>query len=143
MRKTERSAGVIVFRVDPQTGRRLYLLLDYGPYWDLPKGHVEPAEDDHAAAVRELREETGLYDVRFLPDFKREIRYFFRQARTLVEKTVVFFLAQTDQTQLVLSAEHVGGEFVEYEAAIKRLKYPSARELLRFAEEAARALPGD
>jgi ADP-ribose pyrophosphatase YjhB (NUDIX family) len=29
--------------------------------WSVPGGRVEPGEDDHAALVREMREETGLH----------------------------------------------------------------------------------
>ena len=34
---------------------------DGGGYWHTIAGGVEPGEEFHAAAVRELREETGLY----------------------------------------------------------------------------------
>src|SRR2546425_2196131 len=83
----ERSAGIIVFRKNDR-GERLYLLLDYGPYWDYPKGHIEAGEDERAAALRELAEETGIKDVDLVVDFRHEIAYFFRpKGHGLVRKT--------------------------------------------------------
>jgi 8-oxo-dGTP pyrophosphatase MutT (NUDIX family) len=35
----------------------------YGVHWGTPGGGLEPGEDHHAAAVRELAEETGWHDV--------------------------------------------------------------------------------
>ena len=55
-------AGGIVLR-GPR-GRREVLLVrplaDPGAPWVLPKGHIEPGEDVEAAALREVREETGV-----------------------------------------------------------------------------------
>lgn len=133
--RQERSAGVILFREDPAaTGGRRFLLLDYGKYWDYPKGHVEKDESDQDAAVRELAEETGITNAEFLEGFAEEIAYFFRHPkRGLVRKTVVFFLARTDTTDVALSDEHVGYDWLGADEALKRVKYPTAKQVFRAA----------
>ncbi len=142
--RNERSAGRVVFRPGPTPADpRQYLLLDYGKHWDYPKGHVEPAEDDRTAALREMVEETGISDVRVLPGFAREMTYFFRdRKKRLVRKTVIFFLASTGATdeQVVLSDEHVGFAFLNYDDALRRLTYPAARDMLQHADAYLRTL---
>jgi bis(5'-nucleosidyl)-tetraphosphatase len=128
----ERSAGAIVFR-DTAEGRR-FLLLDYGRYFDFAKGHVEKGESDQATAVRETREETGIDDLSFASGFSHEINYFFRHPkRGLVRKTVVFFLASTATETVKISHEHVGYAWLDAEAALRKLKYASAKEVLMAA----------
>src|SRR5687768_11841880 len=81
MARNERSAGFIAFHAPARAGGSPeYLVLNYGRHWDFPKGHVDPGEDDLAAALRELWEETGIDQrhVRVVPGFQHEITYFFR-----------------------------------------------------------------
>jgi len=132
--RIERSAGFVVFHVDPATSTRRYLLLDYGNYWDYPKGHVEKGEDDLTAARRELQEETGISHIELIDGFTREMTYFFRAKGRLVKKSVIFFLARTEETTITVSHEHEAGEFVEFEAAVRKLKFSTSKELLRAAE---------
>jgi predicted NUDIX family NTP pyrophosphohydrolase len=62
----KRSAGIVLFR---RAGAELEVLLVHpgGPFWarrdagawSVPKGEVDPGEDERACALRELEEETG------------------------------------------------------------------------------------
>jgi DNA polymerase len=139
MDRNQRSAGFVIFR-HGTGGTPQYLLLDYGRHWDFTKGHVEKKEDDLAAAIRELEEETGLSHPTIVPDFQHEIKYFFRDRKHhIVEKTVIFFLAEVGDQKIVLSDEHVGSAYLPFDEAIKQLTYASSREILRLAQAHLRA----
>ncbi len=133
--RNERSAGVIVFRIEPGSGEAQFLLLDYGRHWDYPKGHLEAGEDEIAAATRELREETGIDDLRFCEGFRHALEYTFRDRRKgLIRKTVTLFLGQTRIERATISHEHVGWAFLPYVEAHERLTYANAREGLEAAQ---------
>ena len=134
---TERSAGVLAYRIPPRKKQPEFLLLDYGRFWDYPKGHVEKGEDNTAAALRELKEETGIDDVQLHDEFRHEITYFFRDRRRgLIRKTVVFFLGKVNaRAEVNISHEHVGAEFLPFDEALERVTYPTAKESLKKAKE--------
>ncbi len=58
------SCGVIVLHRADEGGWR-YLLLRAFNYWDFPKGMCEAGESPLEAAIREVREETAITELRF------------------------------------------------------------------------------
>jgi bis(5'-nucleosidyl)-tetraphosphatase len=130
----ERSAGaVVVFMSDSKPE---YLLLHYtAGHWDFPKGNIEAGETEREAAVREIREETGIADIEFVEGFSNTISYKYRRVRRLVDKQVVFFLALTKTRDVTISHEHIGFAWKSYDDAMEQLTYKSARNLLEAAAQ--------
>lgn len=122
----EKSCGAVVFR----DGKVLIEHMAAGHY-SIPKGHVEPQdEDEHATARREIKEETSL-EVEFIPGFRQSIDY---SPKSGVTKQVVFFAAKAknsrEQPQL---AEVSSLHWVAPEDAIRFLSYESDRRIVAAA----------
>jgi bis(5'-nucleosidyl)-tetraphosphatase len=132
-RLEERSAGAVVFRRTARGPR--YVLLKYpAGHWDLPKGNIEEGEEPIQTMVREVREETGIVDLRVIPGYEKKIEYFYRRDGKKVHKTVVFFLAETTVEKVTISFEHQDYGWFDYSEAIKTVTYPNARRLIKEGE---------
>ena len=132
----ERSAGAVVFYSEGETAEPEFLLLNYtAGHWDFAKGNIEHGEQEKQAATREIREETGITDVEFIDGFRMKIDYKYRHGKRLVHKEVVLFLARTRTKQVVLSHEHIGFAWKNYENAMESLTYRNAKNLLMAARE--------
>ncbi len=124
-----------------------YLLLHYeAGHWDFVKGNVEPKESEKDTVIRELQEETGITEARFVGDFREKIGYFYRRRGRTIYKEVVFFLVHAEKSDVRLSYEHVGYEWLNREEAVKRLSFNTAKRVLKKADKflkAAEAAWGD
>ncbi len=129
----EKSCGAIVFL---KRSRVQYLLLHYqAGHWDFVKGNVEPNESEQETVIRELQEETGITDAKFIEDFKERIEYFYRRQGSTVRKEVIFFLMETETEKVKISYEHVGYTWLYYKQAMEKLTFKNAKDVLQKAQK--------
>ena len=127
----EISAGMIVY--NPRLKK--FLLLEYDSHWGFVKGRIEPGEDEHKAAKRELKEETGIVEFKLLDGFKENINYFYKKEEKTVYKEAVFFLILAEREEVKISEEHKSYKWCSYEEAYKLVKFKNTREILNKANE--------
>lgn len=131
----ERSAGGVVVRMDE--GRpRVLLILDPYRKWGLPKGHLEEDEGEREAALREVREETGLSTLTIGPDLG-EIDWTFRRRGRRVHKYCRFFLMHAPEGEARPQVDEGITEcrWLPVDEAARTVAYGNAREVILRAAE--------
>ncbi|MBX3695027.1 MAG: NUDIX domain-containing protein [Steroidobacteraceae bacterium] len=126
------SAGVVVVR--HETRQWLFLLLRAYRSWDFPKGMVEPGEEPHAAARREVREEAAIDDLEFTwGDVFRDTGPYTRN------KVARYYVAQTHTARVTLpvnaalgTPEHHEWRWVTFDEAMD-LVSPRVAPVLEWA----------
>ncbi len=136
-RPEEVSAGGVVTRGEP--GREQTVVIvptrragNGSRVLALPKGHVDPGESPLQAAVREVREETGV-----LAEPVRELgesRYWYRRDGRSVPKTVTFYLfAYVSGDTADHDDEVLEARWIDLREALTELSYEGERAMIALA----------
>jgi len=131
----ETSAGGVVYRLEGELP--LFLLIrDSYANWGFPKGHLESGERADDAALREVREETGLRALTLRGTIDT-IDWYFRFRGRLIHKVCHFYLMQTSEVET--SPQQAEGitacQWVAYDEAESAVSYANARHVLRRARQ--------
>ena len=90
----ETTSGGVVFRRNPKTKQlEILLIQDAKNRWTIPKGHVEEGEEPKETAEREIREETGLQQMRVY-NWLGKVNFRYRRGHTLVLMTMHIYLVE-------------------------------------------------
>jgi 8-oxo-dGTP pyrophosphatase MutT (NUDIX family) len=97
----------------------------------LPKGHLDGDEGELDAAIREVREETGLEAEPI--EKLGEIRYTYQRRGQPVDKRVVFYLLEYRSGELAHDHEIERVQWMPLEEAAGSLTYEGEREMVHKA----------
>jgi 8-oxo-dGTP pyrophosphatase MutT (NUDIX family) len=96
--------------------------------WETVHGRIEPGESPEQAAVREVREETGL-TVRRL--YNVIVQPFYLHKLATVELAVVFAAFVDRADPVTLGEEHMHYEWLSPDQALEQFVWPRERQALR------------
>lgn len=122
----ETTSGGIVFRRTDRGELQLLLIKDAKNRWTIPKGHVEPGEEPKETAEREIREETGLKEMKVM-NWLGKVNFRYRRGHTLVLMTMHIYLVQGlgDTNDLTAEDWMNGIEWLPANDAIDKISFGS------------------
>ena len=130
----ELSAGGVLFKEVDGKFQVIIYSRNNSSQWCLPKGKIEQGETKEAAAVREIKEETGLDGevVKHLKDIYYS--YVDKKRKVLLNKTVHYFLVKYTKGQI--NTDDAGVEdviWIDIKEAINRMTFDNEKQTLQRA----------
>lgn len=103
-------------------------------YWGFPKGHLEPGETSRQAAVREVKEETGI-EAEIIGN-AGESKYVFTQDGEKIFKAITVFAMKKVSGELKFQSEELlAAEWITPDQALSKLSFSQDKGLLKKALE--------
>jgi len=130
--KKDFSTGVLVFYRGKKKIK--YLLIKHSKgHWGFPKGHRNKSETKLQAAVRELREETGLKDIELLSRkiMLSDIYKFVNGSGIKIVKTVDYYIGESKTKKVKIdNNEIVNYIWLSAEKSLIILTFPEQKKTL-------------
>lgn len=127
----ETTSGGVVFRRGEAGKLEILLIQDAKNRWTIPKGHVEPDEEPKDTATREIREETGLQEMK-AHNWLGKVHFRYRRSQTLVLMTMHIYLVQAKGDTNKLNPEDwlTDIRWFPAEEAIEKIAYDDIGKLI-------------
>lgn len=137
----EPTAGGVIFRRNPKNQQvEILLIQDAKDRWTIPKGHIEEGESARDTAEREIREETGLQEMKVL-SFLGKINFRYRRLTSLVLMTTEIFLVKgLGDTDNLQPEEWMNGiKWFPVAEAVDKIEYEDISKLVLVAMKRIRS----
>lgn len=133
----DKAIGVIVYH--KREDSLIFLLLRHRKgHWSFAKGHSEEGETPVQTALRELHEEAGIFDVKFISEetLLKEKYVFQNKKLQKIKKRVDYFIAETfDDKVKIDNHEITEYKWCTLEESRKVLTFGQSAETLESAEK--------
>ncbi|HSH31254.1 MAG TPA: NUDIX domain-containing protein [Candidatus Saccharimonadales bacterium] len=130
----EYTAGGVVYRRTASNSVDILMIQDKLGRWSIPKGHVEEGEQLEQTALREVREETGLRQLK-IRDKLDKIYFFYRKEGKLIFMTTYVFLMEalgnTDALKPELGEGITAAAWFPQAEALELIEYKDTEKLFR------------
>lgn len=128
------SAGGVIFRKKEDKFEIALIAVKNRSIWTLPKGIIDKGEQKEEAALREVKEETGLTGR--IVDVIGDKSYWFKDGNVKYMKTVSYFLIEyVSGDTKYYDWEVDEAKWFDIDEALKMVSYKTDKEILQEASE--------
>lgn len=129
----EPTAGGIVYR-QKNNNIEILLIQDAKDRWTIPKGHIEEGETAKETAGREIKEETGLTQLRVL-NWLGKINFRYRRQHSLVLMTTDIYLVEAlGDTNALKPEDWMNGiKWFKSSEALDKIAYEDIEKIILLA----------
>jgi len=124
------SAGGIVVKGEKEN-LQILLIKDRFGHWTWPKGHIEKGETPGQAALREIREETGLRTLEIIKEIGRQEYWFTQDEKKIFKKVRIFLVKALENEELKIQTSEIqDARWYPPKDVLKTIEYEGSKDLL-------------